>query len=82
MRGCGVGRLGPVVLAPDVQHEHAGDEEERHHQDGHRAAARVKNHQFSHVLGIALTGGALCKVTQVDPSACGLGYVDISSISY
>jgi hypothetical protein len=29
--------LGPVVLAPDVKHENAGDEEEGHHQDGHRA---------------------------------------------
>jgi hypothetical protein len=29
--------LGPVVLAPDVQHENAGNEEEGHHQDGDRA---------------------------------------------
>ena len=28
--------LGPVVLAPDVQHEHAGNEEEGHHQHRHR----------------------------------------------
>ena len=39
------GGLGPVVLAPDVQHEDAGDEEERHHQDGHGAAAREVNCQ-------------------------------------
>ena len=28
--------LGSVVLAPDVQHEHAGNEEEGHHQHRHR----------------------------------------------
>ena len=27
--------LGSVVFAPDVEHEDAGDEEERHHQDRH-----------------------------------------------
>ena len=66
------GGLGPVVLAPDVQHEDAGDEEERHHQDGHGAAARIHrveklmfSHQVGHVLGIALTGGALRKVVQI-----------------
>jgi hypothetical protein len=25
--------LGSVVLSPDVKHEDAGDEEQRHHQD-------------------------------------------------
>jgi hypothetical protein len=27
--------LGPVVLAPDVEHEHAGNEEQGHHQNWH-----------------------------------------------
>jgi hypothetical protein len=27
--------LGPVVLAPDVEHEHAGNEEQGHHQHWH-----------------------------------------------
>ena len=27
--------LGPVVLAPDVEHEDTGDEQEGHHQDRH-----------------------------------------------
>ena len=29
--------LGPVVLAPDVEHEDAGDEEERHDEDWDRS---------------------------------------------
>ena len=34
------GDLGPVVLAPNVQHEDAGDEEKGHHQDGHWATEK------------------------------------------
>ena len=34
--------LGPVVLAPDVQHEDASDEEQRHHQDGD-GATKINN---------------------------------------
>ena len=29
--------LGSVVLPPDVEHEDAGDEQQRHHQHGHGA---------------------------------------------
>ena len=28
--------LGPVVFAPDVEHEHAGNKQQGHHQNGHR----------------------------------------------
>ena len=42
--------LGPVVLAPDVEHEDAGDEQQRHHQDrdgtdlNQKLGVRMYNH--------------------------------------
>ena len=51
--------LGPVVLAPDVEHEHAGDEEERHHQHRHRA------HLTQHNMGLTRQGGA--KLKEIEP---------------
>ena len=35
--------LGSVVLSPDVEHEHAGDEEQRHHQDRDGANLKQNN---------------------------------------
>ena len=34
--------LGPVVLAPDVEHKHAGDEEEGHDQNWDWANLKIK----------------------------------------
>ena len=43
-------RLRPVVLAPDVQHENARDEQEGHHEDGN--GADLKEEKFQGLVQI------------------------------
>jgi len=59
--------LGPVVLAPDVEHEHAGDEEEGHDQNWDWA-----NLNSGGIISVksphSSTAGASCPLSSSDSS--------------